>query len=101
MVGLKTKRRSVADKRQAEEHAVCALTELDVGVSATVCTLPAAKRLGQDLHDRGVSRGQRVVVERVAPWGDPLWVRFDDLRLLLRRDEAQPIRVQPLQDGQP
>jgi Fe2+ transport system protein FeoA len=37
-----------------------------------------------------------VAVERVAPTGDPMWIRIRGFNLSLRKDEAQGILVTPV-----
>ncbi|MCB9554969.1 MAG: ferrous iron transport protein A [Deltaproteobacteria bacterium] len=76
-----------------QSKTVISLTELKPGQAARICHIPSDTPVGVGLYDRGVAEGQRVVLERIAPFGSPLWFRFDELPMLLRRDEAAAVRA--------
>lgn len=60
-----------------------------------IVTSFADEKLAGFLASRGVVAGERLVVERVAPMGDPIAIRVADHLLCLRRKEASAIIVQP------
>ena len=70
------------------------LRDLIPGQTATVSSFSDDK-LAQILSERGVVEGERLSVERVAPFGDPIAVRVSDHLLCLRKREASAIVVEP------
>ena len=42
----------------------------------------------------GITKGVRITVERIAPFGDPIAVRLRGYSLSLRRDEAAKIELE-------
>ena len=69
------------------------LAELERGVPAEIVKIGAKGEIKHRLLEMGVVRGSRVVVERVAPLGDPIEVRIMGYRLSLRHTEAVTITV--------
>ena len=53
--------------------------------------LTAEGAVKQRFLDMGITRGVSIIMERRAPFGDPLAVRLRGYSLSLRRDEAQKI----------
>jgi Fe2+ transport system protein FeoA len=37
--------------------------------------------------------GEKITIERIAPFGDPMIISIDDTFISLRKDDAQKIRV--------
>ena len=72
------------------------LADLERGVPAEIVKVGAKGEIKRRLLEMGVVRGSRVVVERVAPLGDPLEVRIMGYRLSLRHTEAVTITVRKL-----
>lgn len=68
--------------------------DLPIGQTAVV-TAFSDEKLAVFLSERGVVAGERLAVERIAPFGDPIAVRVADHLLCLRRKEASAIIVQP------
>jgi Fe2+ transport system protein FeoA len=50
----------------------------------------------QRLLDMGILPGVTIEVERVAPAGDPLWIRLQGYQLSLRRAEAKAIAIEAI-----
>jgi Fe2+ transport system protein FeoA len=67
---------------------------LKPGESARVTELVCASSLRCRLMDMGLVRGELVVVEKVAPLGDPIEVIVKGYRLSLRIKEARSICVE-------
>lgn len=68
----------------------------DVSVGAKVCIshfLQGDKAYRDKLLALGLLRGTEVVIERKAPLGDPLQIRFRGFSLSLRKSEAAMIAV--------
>jgi ferrous iron transport protein A len=55
---------------------------------------PGGGAIRQRLLDMGVTRGTELVVERVAPLGDPIEVRIKGYHLAIRKSEAQFIEIE-------
>ena len=47
----------------------------------------------QRLLDMGILPDTRIEVERVAPSGDPIWIRLQGFQMALRRVEAESIAI--------
>jgi Fe2+ transport system protein FeoA len=73
------------------------LSELKPGEKGRILKVegenPTVKRR---LRDMGLIRGEKVIVERVAPLGDPIDVKVKGYSLSLRRGEADLIQVEKL-----
>lgn len=74
------------------------LGDLPPGAIGTIVSLGGRRRLRRRLMDMGVVAGTRVLVERVAPLGDPIEVKMRDFHLSLRKDEASDIMVEVPED---
>jgi DtxR family Mn-dependent transcriptional regulator len=72
------------------------LGDLAPGRRALVAKINARGALRQRLIDMGMLPRTEVEVERVAPSGDPIWIRIRGFQLSLRKEEAQGIVVTPL-----
>ncbi|MEA1911203.1 MAG: DtxR family transcriptional regulator [Spirochaetota bacterium] len=69
------------------------LSVLKPGEKATVHKINGNKALRQKFLDMGLSRGQEIIVERVAPLGDPIEITIRGYSLSLRKSEAELIIV--------
>lgn len=72
------------------------LADLPLGESAEIVRVDARGEIKRRLLEMGVVRGTRVLVERVAPLGDPIEIRVKGYHLSLRREEAAMIEVKKL-----
>lgn len=70
------------------------LARLARGEKARITTVGATGPLRRRLMDMGVLPGEEVVVEKVAPLGDPIEVRIRSYHLSLRKQEAERIAVE-------
>lgn len=73
------------------------LVDLKPGQAGIIRQVNAKGAVRQRLLDMGMLPDERVRLERVAPAGDPLWVRLGGYQLLLRRNEAERIVIEPLE----
>ncbi len=78
----------------AKEEAMCALSDLRPGERGRVARIEASGAVRQRLLDMGLLPDAVVELERVAPAGDPVWIRLQGYQLSLRRAEARTIHVQ-------
>jgi len=70
------------------------LSRLARGTKARITAIGAVGALRRRLMDMGVLPGEEVVVEKVAPLGDPIEVRIRSYHLSLRKKEAEGIAVE-------
>ena len=70
------------------------LSELKPGETGRVAGVSRAGAVGQRMMDLGILPGTVLRVERVAPAGDPIWVRLRGFHLSLRRSEAAGVTVE-------
>jgi DtxR family Mn-dependent transcriptional regulator len=69
------------------------LADLRPSETGLITQVNAAGAIRQRLLDMGMLPNTSVTMERLAPTGDPMWVRMDGFQLSLRRNEAQAILI--------
>jgi len=69
------------------------ISNLQPGARARVLRIDGSGAIRQRLLDMGLLPRATLTLERVAPLGDPIWIKLDDFQLSLRRAEAAMIRV--------
>ncbi|MFT3913925.1 MAG: ferrous iron transport protein A [Anaeromyxobacteraceae bacterium] len=70
------------------------LSNLKPGQRARITALGALGPMKRRLMDMGLLAGADVVVEKVAPLGDPIEVRIRSYHLSLRKAEAEGVAVE-------
>lgn len=80
----------------AAEIGAISLGQLSPGQRGAVTQIKARGSVRQRLIDMGMLPNTEVTVERVAPSGDPIWIKIRGFNLSLRKEEAQGIVVAPL-----
>lgn len=70
------------------------LAALRPGQSGVVAGITAQGAVKRHFLDMGITKGVRVTVERIAPFGDPIAVRLRGYSLSLRREEAAKIELE-------
>jgi ferrous iron transport protein A len=70
------------------------LSNLKPGQRAHITALGAVGPMRRRLMDMGLLAGSEVLVEKVAPLGDPMEVRIRSYHLSLRKAEAEGIAVE-------
>ena len=69
--------------------------EMAVGERATVAGYAKGARLYREkLLAMGLTRGTQLVVQRIAPMGDPVEIEIRGFMLTLRKDEAATLIVE-------
>lgn len=68
------------------------LSELKAGERATIIDFESSE-LELKLMEMGCLPGEEIVVEQIAPLGDPISVRISGYSLSLRKNEARQILV--------
>ncbi len=81
------------DKEIGKEIPMFLLSVLKPGEKATVYKISGDPDIRRRLMDMGLSRGQEIIVERVAPLGDPIEITIRGYSLSLRKSEAEMIIV--------
>ena len=75
------------------------LATVPQGCHVRISSMSRGGALRQRLLDMGVTRGTELMVERVAPLGDPIEVLIKGYHLAIRRTEAASIEVVDLEDS--
>ncbi|WP_300976299.1 ferrous iron transport protein A [Streptococcus thermophilus] len=83
-----------------EDQKKIPLSELPVGHSAIVTDIFSANETKRRLMDMGITKRTRVLLRKVAPFGDPLEISLRGYELTLRKSEAQMISVVMLDEGE-
>ncbi len=87
------KRTEEIENEIGKEIPMFLLSVLKPGEKATVHKINGDSSIRQKILDMGLSRGQEIVVERVAPMGDPMEITVRGYSLSLRKSEAELIIV--------
>jgi Fe2+ transport system protein FeoA len=69
------------------------VADLRIGREAVIAAIKGSSRVARRLADMGLGRGALVMVEAIAPMGDPVRVKIRGYRLALRKQEAEGIGV--------
>jgi DtxR family Mn-dependent transcriptional regulator len=77
----------------AQEGGPRHLATVPPGARVTIVKVAAPNPLRKRLLDLGITAGAEVVVERVAPLGDPMEILIRGAHLTLRREEASTVLV--------
>ncbi|WP_005037035.1 FeoA family protein [Holophaga foetida] len=70
------------------------LSDLKAGDRARVTSIQAEPAIRQRLQEMGLTRGETLVLEKVAPLGDPMELLVRSYHLSLRREEGACIFVE-------
>lgn len=74
------------------------LRNLPVGTTAVIQGIRETHRSYRSkLLSMGLTRGTKIVVKNVAPLGDPILISVRGFDLSLRRDEANAIQLEPVE----
>ena len=74
--------------------AVKALSEMKVGERGRISKVGGSGQVHRRILDMGVLPPATVEVERIAPMGDPIWIRLRGYQLSLRKEEASNVHVE-------
>lgn len=73
---------------------VKALSEMKVGERGRISKVGGSGQVHRRILDMGVIPPATVEVERIAPMGDPIWIRLRGYQLSLRKEEASNVHVE-------
>lgn len=76
------------------------LGELSLGESAVVVNVGGEGQLRKRFLDLGITKGTRVTMARIAPFGDPVEIQLRGYRLTLRKSEAAIVEIEPAEDSE-
>jgi DtxR family Mn-dependent transcriptional regulator len=86
------------DVKKERSSAIKKLSDMQTGERGRVVRIGGEGELHKRLVDMGMVSGSVVAVERVAPLGDPMDVKLRGYHLSLRKDEANLVDVNLLQE---
>jgi DtxR family Mn-dependent transcriptional regulator len=84
---------SQCDQQCLPQENKMSLADIKPGNKATVTQVEIQGAIRQRLLDMGIIPKAQVEVERVAPAGDPIWIKLQGYHLSLRKNEAQAVKV--------
>ena len=70
------------------------LSDLKTGESAVVTEVGGEGALRQHFLDMGLIPGTKVLLQKVAPMGDPIQIRVRGYELTIRKADARMIEIQ-------
>lgn len=69
------------------------LKDVQPGETVTVAGLKGGGPLRRRIMDMGITRGTRIAVRKIAPFGDPIEVTVRGYELSIRKSEAENIEL--------
>lgn len=72
------------------------IRDMKPGQRGIVQSVDAGRERNRRLYEMGLTPGVPVLVQKAAPFGDPVELRLRGYELSIRREEARRIRVRPL-----
>ncbi len=76
-----------------QTRTIMSLSQLAPGTTGVVARIDAQGAIRQRLLDMGLLPDVELTVERVAPSGDPIWIKLEGSQIALRLKEAQAVRL--------
>lgn len=70
------------------------LRDVKIGESAIIKKIDGKGPIKRRLMDMGVTKGEKILVRKVAPLGDPIEVNIRGYELSFRKDEANTIIIE-------
>ncbi|MDD4873948.1 MAG: FeoA family protein [Dehalococcoidales bacterium] len=70
------------------------LSELNNGEKGKIVKIKLGGRIRQRLTDMGMVTGSEIIMERVAPLGDPIEIKLKGYNLSLRKEVASRIDIE-------
>lgn len=70
------------------------LKDVKVGETVTVTKLNGAGAIKRRIMDMGITKGTKIYVRKVAPFGDPIELTVRNYELSLRKLDAEIIEVE-------
>ena len=73
---------------------VKALNEMKVGEGGRISKVGGEGSIHRRILDMGVIPPASIEVQRIAPMGDPIWIKIRGYQLSLRKEEAASVLVE-------
>ena len=73
------------------------LREVEVGQSAKVVKVHGEGPVRRRIMDMGITKGQKIYVQKVAPLGDPVEITIRNYELSVRKADCEMIEVELLE----
>lgn len=73
------------------------LREAQVGQTVKVVKVHGEGPVRRRIMDMGITRGQRIFVQKVAPLGDPVEITIRNYELSVRKADCEMIEVAPVE----
>ena len=70
------------------------IDDLKIGQSGTIATVGGEGALRLRFLDMGLIPGTKVLLQKIAPMGDPIQIQVRGYELTIRREDAQRITLQ-------
>ena len=70
------------------------LSDMKAGEKGKISQVGGSGQIHRRILDMGVIPQTTVEVERIAPMGDPIWIRLKGYQLSLRKEEAANVYVE-------
>ncbi len=70
------------------------LSEMKEGEKGRVLEISGSEQLKKKILVMGILPGEEVIVDRIAPFGSPIVVNVKNMKVALRKDEANHITVE-------
>lgn len=74
--------------------AIKALNEMVVGERGRISKVDGEGQIHRRILDMGVIPPANIEVQRIAPMGDPIWIKIRGYQLSLRKEEAASVLVE-------
>ena len=94
------KRRHCRHRAHGHRDHLVQLSDLSPGQRARIVRVGGHGRARRRFMEMGLVRGETILVERLAPLGDPIEFFVKGYHVSLRRNDAQHIQVEVLDDEQ-
>ena len=72
------------------------LREVQVGQTVKVVKVHGEGPVRRRIMDMGITKGQKIYVQKVAPLGDPMEITIRNYELSVRKADCEMIEVEPL-----
>ena len=72
------------------------LSEVQVGQTVKVVKVHGEGPVRRRIMDMGITKGQKIYVQKVAPLGDPIEITIRNYELSVRKADCEMIEVEPL-----
>ncbi|WP_054639785.1 ferrous iron transport protein A [Lactococcus fujiensis] len=80
-------------KKERSKEEIVGLSKLEIGQTGIVRIIDATGEIKRRLMDMGITRGTSVLVQKLAPLGDPMELHLRGYALSLRKIDADRIKV--------